>query len=283
MALARREVHEPPLREQVHLLPALQGVLVDELPHPALLPEALEVRLAHLVVEMARVREDAAVLDRAEVLLPHDVLHPRRGDDEVGALHGLRHRHHAEPVHRRLDRLHGVDLRDDDVRPEAVGPRRDPATAPAVPRDDERLPRDQEVRRGHDPVHRGLPRAVAVVEEVLHLRVVHVHDGELELPRLLHRPEPDDPRRRLLIRAPDLLQEVPALRVEEVHEVRAVVDHDVRLEVEDAVQVLVVLLRRLPLLRERLETELLVQGRRDRVVRGEGVARGEADLRPRLF
>ena len=164
-----------------------------------------------------------------------------------------------------------------------MGPRRDPASAPAVARHDERLPRHEEVRGRHNPVHRRLPGAVAVVEQVLHLRVVHVHDGELEAAVLLHRPEADHAGRRLLVRPSDALEELAAFRVQKVDEVRAVVDDKVRLEIEDMVQVLVVLVRRLPLLRVRLEAELLVQRGRDGVVRGERVAGREAHLRARLL
>src|SRR3970040_787304 len=197
--------------------------------------------------------------------------------------HGPRHGHQAEPVPRGLERLHRVALRHDPVRAQALRARRDPATAPAVSGDDERLPRDEEVRRGHDAVHRGLARAVAVVEEVLHLRVVHIDDGQLELAVLRHRPKADHARRRLLVPATDSAEELAALRVKKVDEVRAIIDHKVRLQIKDLVQVLVVLVRRLPFSCVRFKAELLVQRSGDGVVRGQRIAGCESDLRARLL
>ena len=43
-----------------------------------------------------------------------------RGDEDVAERRGLRHRHHAEPVHRRLQRADRVDLGDDHLRAHAA-------------------------------------------------------------------------------------------------------------------------------------------------------------------
>src|SRR5881628_2526532 len=53
--------------------------------------------------------------------------------------------------------------------------RGDAATAHPVAGDDERASGQEDVRRAQDPVDRGLARSVAVVEQVLRIRVV---DGD---------------------------------------------------------------------------------------------------------
>ena len=93
---------------------------------------------------------------------------------------GFDHRHHAEAVHHRLERLQRVDLGDDDVAAHPLGAHRDTPAAPAVAAHHHGLARDEDVGRADDAVQRGLARAVAVVEEMLRHRVVHGDDGVLQ-------------------------------------------------------------------------------------------------------
>src|SRR5207249_3533357 len=122
-----------------------------------------------------------------------------------------------------------------------------------------------------------------MVQELLHLRVVHVDHRQSQRAVPLHRPEPHHAGRRLLVPPAHALQQVRPLRVQEEHEVRAVVHHEVRLQIEDLVQARIVLLVRLPFLRIDVEAMHLCEGRRDAVVGGEGIARREPDLGPGLL
>src|SRR5712664_1947892 len=83
----------------------------------------------------------------------------------------------------------------------AARPHRESATAPAIPRHDNRAPGNQEVGGPDDSVQGGLAGPVAVVEQMLGLRVVHGNDGELQYAVLRHRLQADDPGRRLFSRA----------------------------------------------------------------------------------
>ena len=87
----------------------------------------------------------------------------------------------------------------------------DAAAAPAVAGDDELAAREQLVRRADDPVDRGLAGAVAVVEEVLRLRLVDGDDREAERPVALERLQADDARGRLLGAADDVAQLLAAV------------------------------------------------------------------------
>ena len=116
-------------------------------------------------------------------------------------------------------------------------PRRDPPPDPAVAGDDDVAPGEQDVRRPEDPVDRRLAGAVAVVEEVLGLRLVDRDDREAERAVGGHRLEADDAGRRLLGAGEDLLDLVGPLAVEQRHEVAAVVHRDLGLGVGDGVEV----------------------------------------------
>ena len=267
MALARRDVHQPSFGDQVGPLASGERVLIDEFPDsPRCLGGFLQIGFRDLIVEVARVREHDAVFHRGEVRGGDDILAAGRGDDEVRLPHRASHREDFESVHGGLDGFHRIDLGDDDPSPHAAGPHRYPAPRPSVSRHHEGLARDQEVRRVHQPIERALARPVPVVEEVLHLGVIHIDDGEPKRSVSFHRSESDDARRRLFVRSPDTVQEFPPVRVQEFDEVRAVVDDEVRLQVEDLVEVRIVLVVRLPLLRVDVETVLLREGRGDTVV-----------------
>ena len=105
-----------------------------------------------LVVEVARVADDRAVLHDLEVLVADDVIVAGHRDEDVADLGGLGHRHHHEAVHRRFERLTRIDLGDYDVRAEALGARRDATSAPAVADDHDGVARQQNVGGANDPV-----------------------------------------------------------------------------------------------------------------------------------
>ena len=117
---------------------------------------------------------------------------------------------------------------------------RDAAAAPAVAEHDHALAGDQDVGRADDAVERRLAGAVAVVEQVLGVRLVDRDDREAELALGLERPQPDHAGRRLLGAADHLGELVRALAVQDADHVGAVVHRDLRVLVADGVDVRVV-------------------------------------------
>src|SRR5205823_1171513 len=82
-----------------------------------------------------------------------------------------------------LDR---VDLGDDHIRAHAPGAHGHAAPAPAVAGHDHRGAGDEAVGAAYDAVQGGLAGAIAVIEQVLGVGVVHRDDRELEHPALRH-------------------------------------------------------------------------------------------------
>ena len=263
--------------------------------------ELLERRDVDLDVEVAGVADDGAVLHRREVLAAQDFQVAGERAEDVADRHGLGHRHHAVAVHLGLERLERIDLGDDDVGAEPARAHRDAAAAPAVAGDDERRAREQEVRRADDAVDRGLPGAVAVVEEVLGERVVHRDDREAEDAVLRHRLEADDAGGGLLGGADDLgEQRLPLVggepfdplpdgrleiieaaerdHVDRADDIGAVIHRDVGLVRDRGADVLVVRLLVLALDREDLDAVVLHEMRGDIVLRRERVRGAERDV-----
>ena len=213
VTLRSRQIDEPAVRQHEEPL-AVEPPFVHELadaggPPLGGLLQPVEIDLD---VEVTRVREHRAVFHCAHVLDPdhadvagerHEhVAHPRR----------LGHRRHPVPVHLRLERLERIDLGDQHVRPGAARPQREAAPAPPIPRHHHCAPRDQQVGGAQDAVERRLPGAVAIVEQVLGVGVVHGDHGELQHPVPRHRLEADHARRGLLRRAGHARDERLALR-----------------------------------------------------------------------
>ena len=224
---------------------------------------------------MSRVRDDRPVLHGAEVLHPKNVDVPGHGHEDVAEFRGFRGGHDLEAVHDRLERGQRIDLGDRDVGAHAARPARDPAAAPAITQHDEPRAREEAVRGPQDSVDRALPRAVAIVEEVLRLRVVHREDRIPERPLAGHGPKADHAGRRLLGAGDHLLRLLRALRVEDGHEIGAVIHRELGLGVQRRVDVLVVGVGVLALDRER-RNPIPVRERRGHVVlRGERVRGAE--------
>ena len=280
MALGGREVDEPAVGDQVDAAAVGERELLDELArHARLARERTQRRDLDLDVEVARVREDRAVLhqlDSARAVMTFLSPVAVQKMSPISAAFSIVM--HLEAVHRRLERPHRIDLGDDHVRAEAAGARRDAAPDPAVAGDDELLAGEQHVRRADDPVDRRLARAVAVVEHVLRQRLVDGDDREAELALRLERLQPDDAGRRLLGAGDDVAELLAPGRVQHADHVGAVVHREVRLVVDRSLDVRVVRVVVLALDREDRDVVLLDERRGDVVLRRERVRRAEHDV-----
>ena len=95
-----------------------------------------------------------------------------------------------------------------------------------------------------DAVPHALAGAVAVVEQVLAVRVVHEHHRELQGTGAVHRLEAQDAGGRLLAAADHVRDQVRELLVHQRHQVSPIVDDDVRAHFQHAAEVRLVLLHR---------------------------------------
>jgi len=164
-------------------------------------------------------------------------LSPVAVQEDVADLCGIRHRHDLEAVHQRLECAHRVDLGDDHVRAESLGAHGDAAADPAVARDNEPLPRKEDVCRADDAVDRRLPRSVPVVEEVLRARIVDGNHRERERAVGLHRLQADHAGSRLLHAGDDVAELLTPRAVQDADHVRAVIHRQLRLVVDGRLDV----------------------------------------------
>jgi hypothetical protein len=150
-------------------------------------------------------------------------------------------------------------------------------------RNDEPPTREQDVRRPDDPVDRRLAGAVAVVEEVLGLGVVHRDHREAERAVALQGLQPDHAGGRLFRGADDVAELLAPVRMEDADHIGAVVHGQLGLVVDRRLDVLVVGVVVLALDREDGDVELLHQRGRDVVLRRERVRGAQHDIRAGLL
>ena len=163
----------------------------------------LEAADVDLVVEVADVADDRAVLHRPHVIDGDDVLVAGRGDEDVGALDRVLHRHDLVAFHRRLQRADRIDLGDEHAAA-GLAQRGGRALADvAVAGDHRDLARHHHVGAAADAVDQRFTAAVEVVELRLGDAVVDVDAGEQQRAVLLALVEAMHARRRLFRHALD--------------------------------------------------------------------------------
>ena len=143
-----------------------------------------------LVVEMADVADDGAVLHRAHVLDGDDVLVAGRGDEDVGARRGVFHGDDFIALHRRLQRADRIDFRHHDAAAGLAQRGRRALADVAEARDHRHLARHHHVGAAADAVDQRFAAAIEIVEFRLGDAVVDVDRREQQLAGLLHVVEP---------------------------------------------------------------------------------------------
>ena len=199
-------------------------------------------------------------------------------DEEIADLCGLLHRHDAEPVHDRFDRLDRIDFGDDDIGAHPFGAHCDAAPTPAVACDHEGGAADQPVRCADNAVDGALARAIAVVEEVLGVGVVDGDYRELQHFLLGHAAEADDAGGGFFRAADHMLKQILPLGMDEGDDIGSVVHGDVRLVGDGRLDVLIVRLIIFAFDGEGRNAVMLDEGRRDFILCAEGIGGAEPDF-----
>ncbi len=154
------------------------------------------------------------------------------GDEDLTETRGFFHGHDPVPIHNRFQRAQRIYFGDDDVGPHAAGPLRQPAPTPTVARDHEVLPRQQYIRRTHNPVHCGLPCSVAIVEEVLCHRIVDRNNRKGQLPVLSHRAQANHAGGGFLRSADHVSKQLPTVLVQRTDKIRPVIHRNLGAMIE---------------------------------------------------
>jgi len=89
------------------------------------------------------------------------------GAENVTNLRSIRHGHHPVAIHDSFQRLQGINLGDNHAGTQAARPGSQTASAPTVACHHKDLARQQDIGGAHNAIHRGLPRTIAVIKEML--------------------------------------------------------------------------------------------------------------------
>ena len=207
-----------------------------------------------------------------------DVLVASDCDEDVAFFSGVSHRKYAEAIHHGFDSLHRIDFGDDDVSAMALGAHCNATSAPAVAGDNDLESGEEKIGGANDAVERGLASAVAVVEEMLGLRVVDGDDRIFQCAVFRHGAKADDAGGGFFGAGDDVFYLFGALSEEHGDEVGAVVHSHLRLVIESGAKVAVISFVVFALDRIGRNVEVAIEGGCDLVLRGERVGSAENDV-----
>src|ERR1700754_1829023 len=124
MAFSAGEIDEAAFAEEVDLAAVLQRGLLPGVARGAFAGrQSLQRRDVDLDVEVARVRNDSAILHQFEVFAAQNALVAGDGAKNIPELGGFFHRHHTIAVHYGFNGLRRIDFGDDDLRAQPTGTR----------------------------------------------------------------------------------------------------------------------------------------------------------------
>ena len=208
------EVHQPPFRQQDHALAVREGDLVD-LRLDVGPFQIAQVRDLDLVVEVADVADDGAVLHRAHVLDGDDVLVAGGSDKNVGAGGGIFHGRDFIAFHRRLQRADRIDFGYHDAAAGLAQRSRRALADVAKARHHRHLAGHHHIGTAADAVDQGFTAAIEIIELRLGDAVVDVDRREQKRTRLLHVVEPVHAGGGFFRDPPDVFGDLaePALRL----------------------------------------------------------------------
>ena len=199
-------------------------------------------------------------------------------DEQVTLFRRFLHRHHGKSVHMRFQGLHGIHFRYDHSGTESFRAHRHAFSTPAVSGDHDFLPRDDQIRRTVDPIENGLAGTVAVVEQMLAVRIVDRDHRKMQLTVLFHFSKPCYTRGRLFAASDDFFLKTRELRADHMHDIAAVVYDDIRLRLYHAPDIQVIFFLCAAVSRVNMHAQS-VKFRRDVVLRGQRIASGRVNFR----
>src|SRR5437016_1530656 len=241
MPFGRRQVDEAAFAQQVNLAAVFQRVLFDEVAGGAFRRRHLFQRGdIDLHVEVSGVGDDRAVLHNVIVFFSKHALVSGDGAEDIANLRRFVHRHYAEAVHHSFQRFGGIDLGDDYFRAGAARATGQSASAPAVAGDYELRSCQQKVSGANDAVNCGLSGAVAIVEQMFGVGIVHRDNGEAQHAFFGHGAQADHSRSGLFSAADHAVQRVFPLGVQHRHQVGAIIHRDMGFVIDGRHDVVVV-------------------------------------------
>ncbi|MPM29092.1 hypothetical protein SDC9_75631 [bioreactor metagenome] len=129
-----------------------------------------------------------------------------------------------------------------------------------------------------DTVKHALSRTVSIVKKMFAVRIIYGEHRETKLFRLVHRNQADNAGRGLLASAKNLVDQVRKFTVYRMHQIPAIVNDDIRLRHEYAVNTLVIFLHRAAMQGKHIQSACRHRCG-DIVLRGKRIAAGDEHLR----
>ena len=244
MTVTGSKIHKTAFRNDIYFVSILKSVTHDILAGILNLNGHLTKPChIHLAVEVTGVAADGTILHLEEMLFHDDSVATCNCHENISKLSSLIHLHHLESVHHSLQSLDRIHLSNDDLGTKTLGSHRNTLSAPAITCHDNILSCDDQIGGPVYSVPYRLTCTVTVIEKVLAVCIVDKHHRELEFSGLVELDKSEDTCCCLLATSDDIRNEVCVLCVHKVHKVTAVIDDDVRTDLENATDMRLILLR----------------------------------------
>ena len=245
MSVAACQIDQPAFAEHRQRASVGKGIAHDIVPQFRRSYRHLaQSRHIDLTVKVSGIAQDRAVLHLHKVLGIDDLVAARHGHKEITICCCLFHRHHFKSVHDGFDRLDRIDLGHDHLGSQTFGTHCHALATPAVTGNHYGLTCHDQVGGTVDAVPYGLAGTVAVIKEMLALRIVYLHHRELQLTLTVHCFETQYTGRSLLAAADHLRDQIPKLRMHHMHQIAAVIDDDIRSDAQHGTDMSVIFFRR---------------------------------------
>ena len=281
--VAAGQIDETPFAEQIEAAPVGQRERLDIGPRQLVLDgQRRQFMFVDLDVEVPRVAHDRVVFHELEMLCPDHVRVAGKGEKNVAQRRRLGHGHQLVAVHDRFERAVRIQFGDDDAGAEGAGAHGGAPAAPAVTGDDHRFPRHEDIGRAHEAVPHGLPGAVAVIEKIFAVGVVHGDHRKRQNPLPLHGLQAFDAGGRLLGSALDGRDQLLHVGKDRRHQIGAVVHDDRRAKSQRIAHIAAILFAAHGVTAEHGNARIDESGA-DIVLRRERIAAGRADFGAQLF
>ena len=279
MPFGRHKIDQPPVCQQVETAPVLEHEFLNERSWlrrgNSLFAQGRKVNLD---IEVTRVRDQCTVFHLLEVLSTQDLLPTRGSAEDVSQRCRLLGRHHAKTVHRSLKGPQRIDLEHDHMCAHASGALGDSTPAPAIPNHDKVTTGQQYVRGAQNAIDRRLARAIAIVKEVLRLRLVDRDDRDTKHALDLHGPQAKDARRRLLRASDQRVEQLATRRMNDTNQIGTIVHRQLWAMIDGGHDVPVVRVVIFAVDRKDRDVVSTNERRRDRILRRERIRRAQHDL-----
>ena len=243
MSVTSSKVYESSLGNDIDPLTVLQLVFHDIV--SSLLSfncHLLESSHIHLTIEMTCITADCAILHIKEMFLDDNAVTSCNSHEYISDFSRLLHLHHLETIHNSLHSLDRIDFCHNHLSAKTLSSHCNTLSAPSITGYNDILAGYNKICCAVDSIPYRLTCTVSVIKKMLAVCIVNEHHREAEFLRLVELNEAQDSCCGLFTSSNHVRDKVSVLGMHKIYEITAIIDDDVRTNLEHPTDVFLVLL-----------------------------------------